>query len=233
METTEIIIDERLGQFTSSRIGDLMTNGRAAGSVGKPFDTYVQEKKWELMAGRSLQSEVKNAPPLNWGNLCESIAHSRLGLEYQLVSKTRYKHEFLPWSGMPDGLVNDKIVTDIKCPWTLGSFMKQREITNVDQMKKISPGYYWQLISNAILTKIYTCELILFMPKRSSLDEIRTESANHDNYYFHTKGDFELPWTADESNIPEITKISFEAPLEDCEALTERVEMATKQLNEI
>ena len=223
--------DERKANFTSSAISALLSNGRKKGEFGKPFTTYVNEKKAEAMFGRSLTNEAR-ATSLDWGNLCESIAHEQLGLEYSLVSKDRFKHATLPWSGMPDGIVNNEKVTDIKCPFTLGSFYNLIQAKSGEDLKRIKPEYYWQLISNAVLTGINTCELILFMPKRSMLDEIRKASQESGKYYFHHKNDFEMPWTSDESGVPTITKIKFEAPEEDKAELIYRVEEATKILNE-
>lgn len=242
MESTEIKEDERTANFTSSKIFNLAIDGRKAGEPASGFYTYVDEKRFEAMAGRSLQNEAR-ANALDWGNLCEAIAHEELGLEYQLVSKIRYKHASLPWSGMPDGLVGTEKVTDIKSPWTLKSFLmvydfifktgevKPNETTVAELLKKIKKEWYWQLISNSVLTEINTCELIMFMPKRKQIEEIQKASAESGKYYFHTKSIDELPWLADDSKIPSIVKITFEAPKEDQDKLIERVSLATNLLN--
>lgn len=260
---SEVKQDERTANFTSSKISDLTTGGtrpmtpeekkvfqEAGGDkrkkncfdYGKPFYSYIKTKRRERAVGRSLDNEAR-ANSLDWGNLCEKISHEDpklLGLEYELVSKTRYKHKSLPWSGMPDEIVRTKKpkVSDIKCPFTLISFLDIYEaIDEADKkeyaeiLKAVKPEWYWQLISNSILTDINTCELILFMPKRSRLEEIRKASEFSGKYYFHNKSDFELPWTADNSDIPEITKITFEAPGEDKKHLIERVTLATELLN--
>lgn len=259
----EEIKDERKAYFTSSKIHMLMTDGsrpmtpeekqifqdnggdkrkKNCFDYGKPFYTYVQSKIFERMVGRSLNNEAR-AKSLDWGYLCEQIAHDEIGLEYQLVSKKRYTHLDLAWSGMPDGIVeseDNRVVTDIKCPFTLNSFMSLYYLiydsnpdTWAEVLKENKPEWYWQLISNSILANASICELILFMPKRSMLQEIRLESEKSGKYYFHKKDDYELPWTADESFIDTVTYIRFDAPKEDQEALTARVEAADKLLNPI
>jgi hypothetical protein len=220
----------RLGNFTSSGISALMKNGRKKGEAGAGFYTYVKEKRRERKLGRSMAKDATGAS-LDWGNLCESIANDHISVDYKLVSQQRYKHDSLPWSGMPDGLKGSDVVTDIKCPWTMTSFMDMVECKTGEDLKAVKPEYYWQLISNAILTKRYSCELIVFMPKLCMLEEIKTASKEQ-GYFFHMKDDGALPWLPDDCEINVITKIKFEASVEDCNALTERVEMAAKLLEE-
>jgi hypothetical protein len=221
--------DERKANFTSSSIWRLAVPGRKNGEPSANFYSYVEEKKAEIIAGRTLSNEARSTS-LDWGNMCESLAQ-------------RYKHEDLPWSGMPDGLKGPDVVTDIKSPWTLASFMavympifhtgkiKPEETTVSELLKKSKKEWYWQLISNSILTKRTVCELILFMPKRKLLEEIRAISQNSGKYYFHNKTDFELPWTSENSEINTITKIQFEAPEADVQHLKERVQLAANLLN--
>jgi len=47
----------RVGNFTSSSIWMLMTNGRVKGEIGKPAQTYIKHKNRELLLGRNLQKE--------------------------------------------------------------------------------------------------------------------------------------------------------------------------------
>jgi hypothetical protein len=237
----------RTGNFSSSGISALMKNGKGAGSLGVPFYTYVNEKRREKRAGRSVSNQAR-ATPTDWGNMCEKIAHDYLPLDYKLVSnddRLYYRNEVeegifehLPWCGVPDGYKDEDTVTDIKCMWTLTSFFNILEAVEGvapeligENLKKECPEYYWQLISNAILSGRTKCELILFMPKKSMIDEIKLVSLESEKYYFHTKTEDEMPWTSDESDIPVITIIKFDASDEDKAALTERVNEATKLLN--
>lgn len=225
------ILTERRGHFTSSQIYRLAAMGRAADSIGASFGTYVKEKKREIAIGRYINNEA-SAKPTDWGNMCELLVHDLIGIEYSLVNKTRYTHLNLPWSGMPDEIVGKKKVADIKCPWTLISFMDAYETRNDrEAFKKAKKEWYWQLISNACLTNIDECELILFIPKLKRIESIKKES-EHNGYYFHKMADESLPWTSDKSSVPEITYIRFTAPQEDKDFLTARIELAAKELGE-
>ena len=115
----------RIGNFTSSQIWHLTKSGRAAGTFGKPFYTYVDKKNKERRLGRSIDTEV-SARPLSWGNLCESIVFSLLGMDYKPCSDETVMHpDFDFCAGSPDleKYDGDKlIIPDIKCPITLNSF---------------------------------------------------------------------------------------------------------------
>jgi hypothetical protein len=227
-ESTKQITMQRVGNFTSSMIYQLMSNGRAKGSFGKPFDTYAKEKAMEELIGRDLTGEAI-ADPLDWGNLCEAFAYDQIeDLSYNLVSKDRYYHLDLPWSGMPD-LLNDDTVGDIKCPWTLKSFI---ELSSAEDLKEASPQYYWQLVSNAILCNKSKAKLFLFMPKKEQIKEVIKLAEDTDSRIKY-KSINQLPYLPDESKISSLQVISFDIPDEDKEALTERVEAATKEKEQI
>lgn len=224
--------DPRKANFTSSSIHMLCSNGTAKGTLGKPFFTYVEEKRNELLAGRSLTNEA-DANSTAWGKCCEQIAHEQeeIGLEYRLDPDHRYKHPVYPWSGAPDGDIPEKVVTDIKSPWTLTSFFTIYNNRTMEGLKKEKKEWYWQLLSNHILTGLPECELNVFMPKRSMLDRIR-ERSEELGFWFHKKSDYEMPWTADDSPIPVITKIRFTPPVEDVEFMTNRIQAASKCLTD-
>jgi hypothetical protein len=228
----------RNGKFSSSQIGDLFTNGRAAGSYGLPFYGYIEQKKNERRAGRSLSNDVRS-PATDWGNMCEPIAFSEIAdFEYQLISqKDRYIHPVYPLTGVPDYLVKSKsIVGDIKCPYTLDSYFDLLKINSLESFRKIKPMYFWQLVSNAILTKMKYAEITVFMPTKAMIlviQSVSAESENHEDpfkrYYFHKKGINEMPWTVD---MPTIYKFCFEVTNEIKDEFNTRLEIATKLLNE-
>jgi hypothetical protein len=217
----------RVGLFSSSSIWMLATNGRKTGEVGAPFNTYLQQKKWERKAGRSIQNEAKSKET-DWGNLCEPIAFDLLGLEYTRTDKVRYFHPKFDSCGVPDLVQSTEKVCDIKCPFTLNSFFTMAESQDLKSDKK---EYYWQLVHNAILTGAKECELILFMPKLARISAIQDEAAVMGYNRFGYMEIDEFPWTADDSEVPEIVKKSFVPPQSDIDFLNERLEMATKLLN--
>jgi hypothetical protein len=220
--------DDRTAKFTSSSIYRLCGNGTAKGTIGAPFFTYVQEKINEGLAGRSLANQA-SATATDWGHTSEVVAHSLLGLEYTHLDdadkSSRFYHPTLPWCGIPDGFIGDQVVTDIKSPFTLTSFF---EVIG----EGIKKEWHWQIVSNSILTGRPECELIVFMPKLSMLEDIRDQSRLMENW-IHTKADNELPWTADDSPIEAITKIRFTPTQEDIDLLTLRVQAASRCLVDV
>lgn len=241
--------DERIGSFTSSKIGDLMTNGRKQGELGAPAKTYIAEKNMERRLQRSINTE-SNARPLSWGLLLEQHVFGILGLEYQLVSQQTIVHpEYHFWAGSPDANKFDEggTVVDIKAPITLKSFCQLVDpiydglegleaMAAVRKNHKSGDNYYWQLVSNGILTGSKYAELIVYAPYKSELDIIRNfanehEIQNEDKYYWISRAaDDELPYLPDSGFYKNINIIRFEIPTEDIEALTERVVEASKLL---
>ena len=231
----------RVGNFSSSQIYKLMSKGRGNWSLentGKPFDTYIKEKAWERKLGRSLNKEV-SARPISWGRLVEQQCFNLLSLNYSLVSKDRYAHKVYSdyWTGMPD-LLTDEIVGDIKCPYTLTSFAELLEcLEDVELFKKIKPEYYWQLVSNGILCDRDTAVIVIYVPYKKHLKDIKELSEYSDDgiqnqyAFINWASDEELPYIPNDSDISDVNTLEFKIPQEDKELLTERVKMAIKQLN--
>ena len=94
---------ERIGRYTSSQIHKLMANGRAKGSIGQPFYTYVEEKTNEKRMGISFDSNPYTKP-IHWGEFMEIYLHGEcLGSEYKLTSKGTLIHPKNDyWAGTPD-----------------------------------------------------------------------------------------------------------------------------------
>ena len=93
---------KRNGNFTSSEIYKLLTNGRAAGTLGAPCLDYIKEKQMERRLGRQLTDE-NLARALSWGKLVERMAFENLGTNYQLCSADTIIHpQYNYWCGTPD-----------------------------------------------------------------------------------------------------------------------------------
>lgn len=234
----------RVGNFSSSEIWKLMTNGRKKGSVGKPAETYIQEKVYERKLKRSLHQK-QNSRSTTWGTFVEKHVFDLIGLNYKLVSKERYVHPWLKcWTGMPDLISRDqKVVGDIKCPWTLKSFCELVEIVNKgpEALKESKPEYYWQLVSNSILTGINTAELIIYMPYKSELQEIKDKANDHswdgvltenDVAFINFASDQELPYILEDSSYKNINTLRFDINAEDADELSERVGYSSAKLSE-
>lgn len=226
----------RVGNFTSSEIGLLMKEGKQKGSFGVPALTYIEQKNIERRLGRSLESE-SNARPLVWGKVMERRVFDLLGLEYSLCSEETLKHpDFDFWYGSPDGMKHEepKAVIDIKCPHTLLSFVQLVECKTVDELvnnHKDGEKYFWQLVSNAILTDSDHAELIVYAPYQSELMEIREYAAGKkDAMWIATAQDSELPYLPDGGHYKNINILRFAVPAEVKKMLTDRVVEASKLL---
>ena len=230
----------RVGNFSSSQIYKLMSKGRGNWSLentGKAFETYVKEKRWERKLGRSLSKQV-NAKATSWGTLVEHQCFNVLDLKYSLVSKDRYRHNVYPdyWTGMPD-LITDDIVGDIKSPWTLESFVELLDcLEDYETLKKVKPMYYWQLVSNSILCNRDTAILVVYMPYKKHLEDIKGLAQEvppeYQNQYafLNWADDSELPYLPDDSDVNDVNILEFKVLEEDKELLTQRVNLAVEQL---
>jgi hypothetical protein len=240
----------RIGNFTSSEIVALTTTGKNIYGFGKPALTYIEECNMERRLGRSITKE-ESAKPLTWGKLLEKRVFELLGTQYKESAQETILHPLINyWAGSPDGLKFDEgqTVYDIKCPITLKSFcqlvdgcymeIKGREmIDRIKDFHKDGEKYYWQLVSNAILTDSKYAELIVYAPLQSELDAIRDEVNNYNGdankvAWVRWSQDNELPYLNDGGYYKNLNIIRFEVPQADKDFLTERVYKAGELLIE-
>lgn len=191
--------------------------------------------------GRSLTTET-NSRPTTWGKCLEPFAFQKLGFDYELVSDVTIQHPDIPyWCGSPD-LIGENLVGDIKCPMTLKSFCQlvdpiysglsgDEAIQIIREKHPDGEKYYQQLVSNSILTNSTYAELIVYVPFRSDLDEIRLSAADRKEYrWIEYADDYELPWLVDGGYYQDVNIIHFEIPQSDKELLTNAVIDAGKLL---
>lgn len=231
----------RIGNFTSSNIYKLLTKNRKGDGLGAPGLEYIEEKNFERKLQRSLNDE-SNARPLSWGTLLESFAFEALGLEYKLSSTETIQHPTIKfWCGSQDGNKFDegKTVIDIKAPMTLKSFCQLascKDIGEVRENHKDGEKYYWQLVSNAILTDSKWGELIIYMPMLGDLPLIRNaagiklEDGEQKYYWIRAASDDELPYLVEGVKFKSLNVIRFGIPQADKDLLTAAVLEAGKLL---
>lgn len=238
---------KRVGRFTSSQIHKLMTNGDQKNGTGKPFVTYVEEKRMERRLGRSLDLGKGNSSTA-WGDLIEFFLFKehrefKESFEYSLQSKTTLIHpsyEF--WAGSPDLIVSGKKdiekVAEVKCyePKKFCAYADALLLNDVGVLKKDFPQEYWQIVSNACILGVNCGEAILYMPYRKDLNAIRewietTELADemHRYRYIAELDDHRLPYVPENSKYTDLVQFEFEVPEVDKKALTERVKLAEKE----
>lgn len=225
----------RIGLPTSSQAYKLMSKSKDGKGFGAPALGYIKEKKRELLLGIEMGLNA-TSHPLSWGSAMEGYVYDvHLDLDYALESKDTDVHESGLFCGTKD-LVSENCVGDIKCPFTRSSFCDLVDIINsgsVEFFKKESPEYYWQLVSNSILTKKEYAELIVFTPYESEIPAIVE--------YIELIDDFELqrdiqwvihsdvsriPHLPDNSGYKNIYRFKFLVPKEDKEELLEKIKIA-------
>lgn len=234
----------RIGSFTSSEIGKLMSKDRKGDGFGAPALTYIEEKNMERRLGRSLTTEV-TARATSWGNLVELQAFNLLGTKYQITSKDTIAHDTIDfWSGSPDGFYDDEFgirtVYDIKCPITLKSFCQLAVCKTIENLRvehKEGETYFWQLVSNAILTNAKYAELIVYCPYQEELEAIRELASNFDGNqnkiaWINWSEDSDLPYLIKGNFYKNLNILRFEVTDEMKHELTQRVILAGKHLIE-
>ena len=229
----------RIGRFTSSGVWQLMTNGRAAGTTGKPFETYCRQKAREKRLFRSITNDA-SSKPTSWGKYMEKRAFSKLDIDYSLTSDVTTEHPTIPnFAGSADGLKFDeeRTVFDIKCPFTLTSFCDLIECTTDEMLLKEFPEYFYQLIANSMIHNAKWCELIVYVPYLSELSDIRLGCKYDDDYnsikWIEFAENYELPYIHPRSEYKDLNILRFEAKQEYKDALTERLLMANERIKTI
>jgi len=227
---------KRYGNFTSSAIWKLLTIATDKKKFGKPALTYIQEKKWEIMIGRSIDTESNTRVTL-WGTFVEKLVHEKLDTSYEYFSDVRVAHPTISnWTGAADCQTETKIC-DIKCP-QLKTFCDLLDIFKTGDfvnLKKDYPEYYWQLVSNSILYRKNIAELIVFVPYDNDIPLIKQMIENDDDndkyksIYYAPQS--ELPYLPNGCAVKDLNKFEFIVPQEDKELLTAKVLEAIKKLN--
>ncbi len=222
----------RNGSITSSNCWKLF-------ATPAKVKTYLKELSYERRLKRRLNAETRSNPT-SWGHLCEHLVFTKkgfLGTSYTYYSDSTIPHHSIKgWCGTPDGQTSDTVV-DVKCPFTMKSFVELFDIcqaNDIENFKSENPEYYWQLVSNSILTGKEYAELIVFCPKYETLPSIINLAENmevdQNKYYWLQFAQFnELPYLPEgTTEFTEITKFRFKVPDADKQNLTEKIENALK-----
>lgn len=242
---------ERFGNFSSSSIYRLMSKGRGNWSienVGASFKSYVYEKDRELKLQKPINLPA-NTRVLIWGKIIESfVFEKKLGLEYTEMNQFgRIQHPNIDrWNGIPDLLKIKATVCDTKCPSSLIQFCNLIDsFVDIASFKAEFPEYYWQLVSNGILTGVDKAESIIYVPYDYELHEIMDYVANPDldidglnpfqwEWIFNQINAFinegqtpaNVPFLNSKGEYKNLNKFEFDIPEQDKIDLTKRVKLA-------
>lgn len=172
----------RLGNFTGSRIGDLMTSGRKKDEMfGQTALSYI----YEVAAERDLlpayieddylfeiydkYMSVTNKY-MEFGHENESFAIDRYELMtgYQCNEVESIKHPTISWfSASPDRIVitgDKKIIAEVKCP-TPKKFMEYKQkVSDNASLLSVEPKYFYQIQAELMCSGLSEADFIVFCP---------------------------------------------------------------------
>ena len=214
--------------------------------------SYIMEKLYEYRHGITL--DATDTIQTQWGLACEMYVFKTIEPHYELMGDMPIRHpQYDFWRGSPDAKNHKlKAVTEIKCPFTRLSFSKlveplYRGMDGIEAMRFIrenhseGESYYWQIVSNGILTGFDTAELIVFMPTRTQLTEIKEMLYHLDEveqrrfYRIAMMDEDSLPHLHERAEYKPMNKVIFKIPEEDKQLLIERMTDAqielSKQMN--
>ena len=165
---------QRMGKFTASRFGDLMTNSRKKDEIfGQSAISYIYEKAAEILTGT--RKEAFGAA-LDWGNENESVCKEHYQEKHSTVITEMPFVEINEYSGAsPDGLIDAYgELIEIKCPYNTANHLKTAFEGYID------PKYIWQMQGQMLATNIDACRFVSFDPRitddRFRLIEVRVEA---------------------------------------------------------
>jgi hypothetical protein len=226
----------RNGNFTSSKIANLLKSEKTA-------LTYINEKRWERKLKRSISTEAETRPIL-WGRFLETWVHEMLPPTYEHVNDITLDHPKYPfWKGSPDFKQNYmpeiiggknfifprrmKVVSDLKCPQPkafcqlVDNCFEAVVNDNINVFKDNHEDYYWQLVSNGIITDSDYMELIVYMPFEKDLQGIRNMAENFDGLdqykyrWIVESSKNHLAYLPDDSDYKDLNIFRFKIPIED------------------
>jgi len=152
----------RLGKFTASGISPLC----AAKGIGAGGLTYINKKVAEALTGSF--ERVKETDAMRHGIYYEPLvraAYSEItGIAFQevgFVENVKYNN----CGCSPDGVNFElKQGIEIKCPDSDHIHVEHLQIKNQEQLKKVCPEYYWQIMTCMMVTELPQWKFISFSP---------------------------------------------------------------------
>ncbi len=152
---------DRLGKFTSSRMGDLMKSGRAKDKIwGDTAMGYIYEKIAEKLTG--IPHFIPETRSIAWGNDHEAEAIQKYN-EKTGNGATPMGKTFIEFNdncgGSPDGFIDDDGIIEVKCPYNSANHLKTLIEGYIDK------DYMFQMQSNMLFSNRDYCDFISYDPR--------------------------------------------------------------------
>lgn len=172
----------RLGRFTGSVIGDLMTKGR---TKDKLFGDKAMTLIYKVASERCLipayieddylweiyQNQV------SFSNKYTQFGQENEGLAIEVYENIKgatceevpsIQHPTIPnFSASPDRLVNingERIVCEVKCPKPEVFMEYKHKIVDNESLKAVEPRYFYQIQAELFVTNCSNADFIVFCP---------------------------------------------------------------------
>ena len=229
----------RIGNFTSSKIGVLVAKGKGQNGFSSTALTYIEEVNLERKLGRSIKTDAYSKE-MAWGTFLQDyVFHNHLEFGWQLCPDVTDVHPTIDfWAGSKDLFMPKEKIGEIKCyqPKNFAEYADALMTGDVEVVRSERPSEYWQAVSNAIINGTSKAELVLFMPYKNELNAIRELAEAYDGadqwkYRFISESeDYSLAHLPNNGYYKNLVRFEFEVPQEDIGLLTEKVQLAGSML---
>jgi hypothetical protein len=161
--------DTRIGRFTASTFGQLMTEPRSkaereAGAWGKTAQGLITAKAIERLTGKWMNDV--DTQPMRRGLLLEPAALYLLSKHWRTVEGVTWQAWGDNFGSTPDALVDRGAATmDIKCPGNAADVVRFADEVvdgDFDSLLAWDKGYAWQIMCQALTCGVKDCWLVYF-----------------------------------------------------------------------
>ncbi|WP_379963942.1 lambda exonuclease family protein [Epilithonimonas sp. UC225_85] len=163
-EKREAWFKTKVGKFSSSDLGKLMTYEDKINELPKGAITYIEEKVLEILTeGQSRKSFKSDS--MERGNEKELEAITVFEAKYNVkcfaTGEDQTFIEFCSYfGGTPDGLIDEDDIAEVKCPDSKTHYFRFKNIKSQEDFKKYEKDYYWQIQGNLFASGRKRCFFI-------------------------------------------------------------------------
>lgn len=172
----------RLGNFTGSKVGDLMVKGRGKDEVfGKTALSYINQVASERMLSKAVVDDdaffqqyldivTTSTKEMRWGidqeDACRTLFSKLIGKK--IVDASSCKHPTIEhFASSPDGVIaeteNRLIAVEIKCPKPT-TYVEYLKIQDAESLKEVNSTYYWQCFAHMACTGADATYFVVYNP---------------------------------------------------------------------
>lgn len=172
-QRSEEWFDLRKGKITSSEISKILGEGKAKGDLlGATAKSYLMSRVSEKLGGFTERTENKAT---KWGTAMEPEAIKMFEKKFNVEVEEAPFIEFMRhYGGSPDGLIGYDGLIEVKSPYNSTNHFSYLLIKSVEDFKRIKSEYYWQCVSNIIVTGRSYCTFITFDPRVDTVFQLGT-----------------------------------------------------------